>query len=158
MNRIAYILVGVPGSGKSTWVENNREWTQDCSIISTDYHIDGFAESLDKTYSEVFEEYMPKAIQMMVDDVATARNYGFNIVWDQTSTTVASRAKKFRMLPEYRHIAVVFPTPPLDELQRRLSSRPGKHIPDSVIENMIKGFVYPTKEEGYDEIWNAVNN
>jgi tRNA uridine 5-carbamoylmethylation protein Kti12 len=46
----------------------------------------------------------------------------------------------------------VFPTPPEDELKRRLGSRPGKNIPDNVIKKMIKGFTLPTPEEGFDEI------
>lgn len=155
--KTAYILVGVPGSGKSTWVMNHR-WTQDCAIISTDYHVEQYANSVGKTYSEVFEEYMPKAVELMVEDVKTAHNYGFNIIWDQTSTTVATRAKKFRMLPDYRHIAVVFRTPEPEELQRRLLNRPGKVIPEHVLKSMIDGFVIPTMQEGYDQIWFADNS
>lgn len=153
MIKTAYILVGVPGSGKSTWIENHRSWTQDCAIISTDYHVEEYARSVGKTYSEVFEEYMPTAVRLMTDNVITARNYDFNIIWDQTSTTVASRTKKFRMLPDYRHIAVVFRTPDENELLTRLTSRPGKKIPWSVVSSMINNFVEPTVEEGYSEIW-----
>jgi predicted kinase len=156
--KTAYILVGVPGSGKSTWIENHKSWTQDCAIISTDYHVEQYARSVGKTYSEVFEEYMPTAVGLMADNVVTARNYDFNIIWDQTSTTVASRVKKFRMLPDYRHIAVVFKTPSPGELQRRLLNRPGKHIPDHVMKSMIDGFVMPTMQEGYDQIWFIDNN
>lgn len=156
--KTAYILIGVPGSGKSTWIENHKSWTQDCAIISTDYHIDQYARSVGKTYSEVFEEYMPTAVRLMADNVVTARNYDFNIIWDQTSTTVASRTKKFRMLPDYRHIAVVFKTPSPGELQRRLLNRPGKNIPDHVLKGMINGFVLPTMQEGYDQIWSVENN
>lgn len=153
MIKTAYILVGVPGSGKSTWIENHRSWTQDCAIISTDYHVEEYARSVGKTYSEVFEEYMPTAVRLMADNVITARNYDFNIIWDQTSTTVASRTKKFRMLPDYRHIAVVFKTPEEDELKKRLAKRPGKEIPWSVVSSMINNFVEPTVKEGYSEIW-----
>jgi predicted kinase len=158
--KTAYILVGVPGSGKSTWVENmiRSDSMKYCSVISTDYYVEQYAESLGKTYSEVFEEYMPKAVEKMVEDVKFARDCDFNIIWDQTSTTVASRAKKFRMLPDYRHIAVVFKTPSSAELQRRLLNRPGKNIPDHVLKGMIDGFVFPTKQEGYDQIWIVENN
>ena len=158
--KTAYILVGVPGSGKSTWVENmiRSNCMEHCAIISTDYHVEQYARSVGKTYSDVFEEYMPTAVKLMVEDVEAARNYDFNIIWDQTSTTVASRAKKFRILPDYRHIAVVFKTPSAGELQRRLLNRPGKHIPDHVLKSMIDGFVFPTKQEGYDQIWTVENN
>jgi gluconate kinase len=78
-----------------------------------------------------------------------------DIIWDQTSTSVKARARKFNMLPDYDHIAVVFKTPESDELAQRLASRPGKNIPDHVIRSMIDNFEMPTEEEGFKEIWFA---
>ena len=149
-----YQLVGVPGSGKSTWFRN-QEWTDGCYYISTDKHVEAYAEAHGKTYSEVFEDYMPTAVENMVEEVIRARDAGIDIIWDQTSTTVASRLKKFRMLPDYEHIAVVFETPSRIELKRRLDSRPGKEIPEAVIEGMLASFEMPTEEEGFKEIWYA---
>lgn len=34
----------------------------------------------------------------------------------------------------------------------RLASRPGKNIPDHVMQNMIAGLQMPTSDEGFDEI------
>jgi gluconate kinase len=59
------------------------------------------------------------------------------------------------MLPDYEHIAVVFRTPSRDELDVRLSGRPGKHIPKTVIDSMIAGWEEPELEEGFEEIWHA---
>ena len=150
----AYILVGVPASGKSTWVAS-QEWAKDCAYISTDTIVEEYARSVKKTYSEVFEEFMPTAVDLMSDQIILARTKNKDIIWDQTSTTVNSRKKKFRMLSRYQHIAVVFKTPPEEELKQRLSSRPGKEIPWDVVANMIANYEVPTKEEGYDEIWYA---
>lgn len=149
-----YQLVGVPGSGKSTWFRN-QEWTEGCYYISTDKHVEAYALAHGKTYSEVFADYMPTAVENMVEEVERARAGGINIIWDQTSTTVKSRLKKFRMLPDYEHIAVVFETPSRIELKRRLDSRPGKEIPEAVIEGMLASFEMPTEEEGFKEIWYA---
>lgn len=150
-----YQLVGVPGSGKSTWFRN-QEWTENCYYISTDKHVEAYALAHGKTYSEVFEDYMPTAVENMTEEVIRARDAGIDIIWDQTSTTVASRLKKFRMLPDYEHIAVVFQTPEPEELKRRLKSRPGKVIPKRVIETMIELWEEPTEEEGFREIWYAI--
>jgi predicted kinase len=147
-----YQLIGVPGSGKSTWVAN-QEWAKDCAYISTDSWVELYAKEQGKTYSEVFEEYMPKAVNIMTEHVKLARDAGQDIIWDQTSTTVKSRTRKFNMLPDYEHIAVVFKTPNADELARRLASRPGKNIPDHVMRSMIKDFDMPTEDEGFKEIW-----
>lgn len=153
MNK-AYILVGVPGSGKSTWAAS-QEWIKDCAYISTDTIVEAYATNQGKTYSEVFEDFMPTAVSLMSDQVLLAKAQKKDIIWDQTSTTVASRKKKFRMLPDYYHIAVVFKTPYQEELTRRLNSRPGKIIPKEVVENMINNFEMPNENEGYNEIWYA---
>jgi len=149
-----YQLIGVPSSGKSTWIDN-QDWSKNCVIVSTDNHVEMYAKSVGKTYNEVFKDYMSTAISLMVKDVIDAREQGKDIIWDQTSTTVKSRRRKFNMLRDYEHIAVVFKTPDLIELNRRLASRPGKNIPSEVMMQMITGFQMPTMDEGFVEIWSA---
>jgi predicted kinase len=151
-----YQLVGVPGSGKSTWVEN-QDWALTCAKVSTDKWVEIYAKEVGRTYSEVFTDFMPTAVDLMAKEVVAARELGRDIIWDQTSTTVKSREKKFRMLPDYEHIAVVFKTPEHTELMRRLISRwdSGKIIPEHVIASMIASFEIPTEEEGFEEIWTA---
>jgi gluconate kinase len=98
---------------------------------------------------------MPTAIEQMMVNVNLAAAFQIDIVWDQTSTTVKSRARKFNMLPNYEHIAVVFRTPNLDELKKRLASRPGKDVPWEVVQGMLDNWEEPTLEEGFTEIWYA---
>ena len=157
---IAYILCGVPGSGKSTWIENlairSGYWPK-ATVISTDNHIETWARVSNQTYSEVFDEYIKTAASLMIEDFNISKTFGQNIIWDQTNVSVKTRAKKLQMLNGYRKIAVVFKTPDVEELQRRLDSRPGKHIPKHVMKSMIDNFVLPTVEEGFDEIIFADN-
>ena len=150
-----YQLIGVPGSGKSTWVDN-QDWALTCAKVSTDKWVEIYAKEVGRTYSEVFTDFMPTAVELMAKEVVAAREMNRDVIWDQTSTTVSSRAKKFRMLPDYEHIAVVFKTPDTDELKHRLKSRPGKVIPKRVIETMIEFWEDPTEEEGFKEIWYAI--
>lgn len=147
-----YQLVGVPGSGKSTWVQSQK-WIQDLVIVSTDQFIEEEAVRQGLTYNDVFDQYMPTAIKLMIDLVNNAREAGKDIIWDQTSTTVKSRSKKFNLLKSYKHIAVVFPIPEETELKRRLASRPGKNIPWNHMNSMITGFTVPSESEGFTEIW-----
>ena len=151
---VCYQLVGVPGSGKSTWVQN-QTWASDCVIVSTDNLVEQYAQSQGKTYNEVFKSYMPIAVKLMAEQVVAAREQGQDIIWDQTSTSIASRRRKFNMLPDYKHIAVIFNTPESEELTRRLNSRPGKNIPIKVIEQMAFDLEMepPTVDEGFSEIW-----
>ena len=147
-----YQLIGVPGSGKSTWVKS-QDWISDCVIVSTDDLVERHAAELGKTYNEVFVDFMPTAVDLMCKEVIAAREARRNIIWDQTSVNEKSRKKKFQMLPDYYHIAVVFSTPEKSELERRLASRPGKSIPKNVIDAMISNFQIPTEDEGFKEIW-----
>jgi len=153
-----YQLIGVPAAGKSTWYKN-QDWLgedkKEHKYVSTDQHVEGYAQDQGKTYSEVFAEYMPTAIEQMMVNVNLAAAFQIDIVWDQTSTTVKSRARKFNMLPNYEHIAVVFRTPNLDVLKERLASRPGKDVPWEVVQGMLDNWEEPTLEEGFTEIWYA---
>lgn len=149
-----YQLIGVPGAGKSTWIKD-QIWALGLTIISTDIFVEDYARECGSTYSEVFEDYMPRAVELMSNQVVFAREHGHDIIWDQTSTTVASRARKFRMLPDYYHIAVVFETPSRIELERRLAGRSGKEIPWVVVEGMLASFEIPSEDEGFMEIWHV---
>ena len=151
---VAYILVGVPGAGKSTWIKN-QTWALGLTIVSTDAFVEDYARAQGKTYSEVFEGYMPTAVDLMVDQVVRAREHNHDIIWDQTSTTIKSRKKKIDMLPDYQKVAVIFRTPPLDELIKRIDSRIGKEVPAKVILDMIEKWEEPTYEEGFLQLWYA---
>jgi predicted kinase len=148
-----YVLVGVPGSGKSTWI-SKQSWAKECVVVSTDEFVEDYAKECGSTYSEVFEDYMPTAVRLMTEKVIRAREAGKDIIWDQTSCSVETRAKKIRMLPDYYKIAVVFETPEMSELMKRLSSRPGKEIPLEVVSDMSNKLKSqpPTLAEGFDRI------
>jgi predicted kinase len=147
-----YVLVGVAGSGKTTWVGHQRwDWDK-TTIISTDQLVERYAISQGKTYTDVFSEYMPTAVKLMTEQVTAAFEKNNVVVWDQTSTTVASRIRKLVMAPlHYKKIAVVFPTPP-EARHKMMLYRPGKIIPNHVVESMIVNFERPSLDEGFDEI------
>ena len=147
-----YQLIGVPASGKSTWI-NSQNWISGMEYVSTDYHVHKYAKQHGKTYEEVFKDYMPTAVELMAQEVVAARKAGRDVLWDQTSTTVKSRARKFNMLPDYHHVAVVFRTPKIDTLKERLALRIGQPIPWEVVQGMIDNWEEPTEEEGFKEIW-----
>ena len=149
-----YQLIGVPGAGKSTWTKS-QDWVKDCVVVSTDEFVEDYAKEVGSTYNEVFDDYMPTAVKLMAEKVERAREQGKDIIWDQTSVSVKSRKRKFQMLRDYEHIAVVFKTPDETELSRRLASRPGKSIPDFVMRSMIENFEMPTEDEGFIQIWFA---
>ena len=147
------MMVGVPGSGKSTFIATqNFDWNN-TMVISTDAIIDKRAAAQGKTYSDVFQSEIKSATTEMNQNLRNAISNKMDIVWDQTNLTAKSRASKLAQIPrDYRKIAVFFPTPNEKELARRLASRPGKNIPLSVVSNMISQIQPPTTAEGFDEV------
>lgn len=148
-----YMLIGVPGSGKSTWL-NSQDWAGDCVLISTDKLIELEAGRQGKTYNQVFKDYIDTATKLMNEDVIAAVSEGKDIIWDQTNTSRKSRKAKLAMMPNYYKIAVVFATPEAEEWQRRINSRPGKMIPEGVLKAMAMGLQIPEEGE-FDEVWRA---
>jgi len=147
------MLIGLPGSGKSTWVRTSPE-ASGSLILSTDDDIEAFASAAGKTYNQVFSERIGTAdANMKALLYYTIKNDpDRNIVWDQTNLTIRSRAKKLAMVPyRYRKVAVVFNCPP-EVIQERLSMRTGKTIPPEVFDGMVACFEHPNLNENWNEI------
>ena len=150
------MLIGVPGSGKSTWIKNQNFDMSRTLIASTDDQIETLAAAAGKTYNDVFNELIKSATVAMNHQVREAIQVGADIVWDQTNTSIKARKQKLDMIPKsYNKVAVVFPTPGAVELGRRLAGRVGKNIPDHVMRSMISGLHPPSYMEGFDQIGTA---
>ena len=145
-----YMLIGVPASGKSTWVEKNKG---DALVISSDNLIEAYAADHGMTYNEVFKEQIKIATAVVKIEAQKAFESDQDVIWDQINITKKSRASKLAMVPKHYHkTAVFFATPPEEEWQRRLNSRPGKSIPWNVLNGMIRSLEEPSYDEGFDEI------
>lgn len=146
-----YMMIGVPGSGKSTWIGKNKN--QSALIASSDAFIDRKAESEGKTYNDVFASHIKAANQYALQVARQAFDLNLDLIWDQTNINRKSRAAKLAMVPaHYEKIAVYFPTPSTDEHERRLASRPGKQIPAHIMKSMVGALEAPTVDEGFDRI------
>jgi len=146
-----YMLIGVPASGKSTWLA--KQDLSNASVLSTDNYIEAAAKTFGKTYNDVFKDEIKNATSNMDILLIDAIAMNDDIYWDQTNLTIKSRKGKLMRIPDgYRKVAVVFPTPDKKEWERRLNSRPGKTIPKNILANMVNSLEMPDKSEGFDEI------
>jgi predicted kinase len=147
------MLIGVPGSGKSSWLARQPiDWTNTV-IASTDNIIQQRAEDQGKTYSEVFQQEIKSATAEMNKTIRDALAAGHNVIHDQTNLTAKTRASKLAQIPMvYAKLAVFFPTPSDEELARRLAGRPGKTIPAKVVLGMKSQLEKPTQAEGFDRV------
>ena len=152
------VMVGLPGSGKSTWINSMLAKSDaDYEIISSDNEIERLAAADGLDYNTGFDRYIGKATAIMKEKFREAVNTGKNIIQDQTNLSAKKRRSILSQVPDnYRKIAVVFNLTD-DELKRRLSKREqegGKSIPAHVMKNMARSFQPPTKAEGFDAIVN----
>jgi len=157
MTKRIIMLVGVPASGKSTWTE--KEFQGECVVVSSDKHLDVIAEHYGQTYDGVFSQYMKVAEKMMWEDFDSYVSGGYSpIVIDRTNLSARSRLKFFEQLKNfhrnhgYEIEAVIFKTPEAKEWKRRLESRPGKTIPQHVLESMERSYEQPRLSEGFSKV------
>lgn len=146
------ILVGVPGSGKSTWLIDNT--TVSSKIVSTDNIIEGLATVYGFTYNEIFSETIRFADMVMVKRMLEAAEAGLDLYIDRTNMSEKSRRQFINKLRKYGYEfeAVVFPTPEPEEWKRRLDSRPGKTIPQEALDRMQNSYEIPLESEGFSKI------
>jgi len=147
--KIFYMLVGLPGTGKSTYCQENKHRMYNCTIISSDDIMMDIACTYGFTYNQLFDDISYSFCEKMMHKIAKlAIERGDNIIWDQTNLTIKSRTKKLVMVPKhYLKVAVVFNIP--NDWETRLN-RPGKTIPSKVLETMKKSYQMPTEAEGFD--------
>jgi tRNA uridine 5-carbamoylmethylation protein Kti12 len=153
MQPTLYMLVGLPGTGKSTWIMNYAQLDSNTVVLSSDYYVGTLASAVGMTYSEGFKQFISPATELLEDDLVYAVENNLSIYWDQTNLTESVRAERLKKIPaHYRKVAIVFNLPVQDGEWKRRLDRPGKVIPHTVIAEMMNSYREPTHSEGFDEI------
>jgi predicted kinase len=148
MKPVCYFLVGLPGSGKTTFRRDHLEpgmW-----LASTDDKIEKIASYLNSTYDSVFKSVIDISTKAMKDDVKFFIENKYPFIWDQTNLAKNSRKSKLSLLKGYDVICYVVECGDKDDHKKRLSNRPGKTIPEYVLSNMK--LEEPTLDEGFSKI------
>lgn len=150
------VLVGLPGSGKSTWVnENFKDGEDNVVVVSSDKWVERRAAILRVQYSFVYKDCIGWATAKMKSDAKNAIKEEKNIIWDQTNLSKKKRKGILKRINDrYYKIAINFDVPDsvLEERLEHRSKLDGKTIPRHVLENMISSYDPITKDEGFDKI------
>ena len=152
---IALFLIGIPYSGKSTFVNTlfpDIESRDDWVLISSDYWIEKEADEQGKDFNEVFQDQIKIATEKMYDDLVLAKLNKQNIIWDQTNIDEKTRWPKISKLDSYTIIAINFSPP--EDLKERQEKRE-KKISDSLIASFAKRYQEPRLSEGFDYVFQA---
>lgn len=162
LNKICYLMVGLPGSGKSTASEKLIEDMTELSIVSADYFIEQHAKEKNKTYQKAYFSFGEQAEKLMKQQVQQLIKENKNFIWDQTHVYVSTRKKKITMLTQkgYQVIAIVVELSS-DELNRRLNKREketGKKVSQKIIQTMLGNYTRPSYDEGFSDIYLMSDN
>lgn len=150
-NKPLYImLIGISGSGKSTFRYNFIKEHPDFVVISSDDYIEKKMKKQNLTYQQYFS-YMSKdewtdIHNNLKEKTIKAVKENKNIIIDLTNLTITNRLKKTKYIPEYYHkVAIVFHVN-LNEAMNRDKTRKITHeIPYDVVKNMCENFEYPSE-------------
>ena len=138
------IMCGVPGSGKSTWLKNNKE---DALVISRD----AIRFQLVKENEEYFskEKQVFKTFIKTIQDAINSNITPYEIFVDATHITKISRDKLLNSL-DLSNVekVIVYVRHPLEsEAIRRNAKRTGRaRVPENVIHQMYKNFERPERD------------
>lgn len=153
MKHKLWIMVGIPGSGKSTWIRNHENFFQPSyEIISRDQIRFNLLEEGDNYFSkekEVWKKYIDNTIVSLVMNEHT--------ILDATHLNEYSRSKILRALKDHLinvEINAIMIDTGLEVALRQNNYREGIYkVPESAIYNMNSSMTTPTLEEGFDNIY-----
>ena len=154
-----FMMIGLPGCGKSTLISEILKEYPDFHVASTDDIFEELAKADGISYSDSFAKYSKGgAVQAKFDDLARkAFKAGKSIIIDQTNIGSKARAGKLKKFYGAEFIAIDVSCD-FTVLKTRLHERmleTGKRIPEFVVANMRNSYQAPTSAEGFKEILNV---
>lgn len=145
------LLVGIPGSGKTTYAEKYLEVFNNTIHLSSDKiraELWG-SEATQGDNNEVFSLMQSRAIE--------ALNNGQSVLYDATNVTRKDRAYIISLCPKFAKIECHIVWAPIETCIERDAARE-RTVGKAVIDKMLKRFQAPYYDEGIEEIkvfWNA---
>ena len=144
------MLVGIPGSGKSTYANKLAKEINAIVLSSDSLREEMFGDVNDQGHNEeVFKELHARSKNLL----STLNN----IIYDATNIKIKNRQSYLNELKgiDCYKKCIVFATP--YELCLQNNSQRDRVVPESVIKRMRESFHFPLYNEGFDEIefiWN----
>lgn len=151
------ILVGIAGSGKSTWIKNHlASFSGYTKVVSRDDIRFSIVKENEEYFSHETEVY-----NKFIEEIKDGLEHCDTTIADATHINEASRTKLLKALgnslKDVKVIAVVL-KPPLQVALAQNAQREGrKLVPRGQVRRMWYQFTKPTLDEGFDEIWTYKN-
>ena len=140
-----YLMCGVPGAGKSTFLKNHIK-KENSIIISRDK----IRFSIVKPDEEYFSNEK-EVVKIFWEQINKALAENKNVFVDQTSLTPRSRKWLLQHITGYEHASVIWIDENLETCLKRNEERRGtrSYVPENTIHIMYNQFVEPSLDEGF---------
>ncbi len=149
---VACVLVGLPGSGKSTWA---RKHPKKLPVASTDLFIESYARGKNISYADAFKKFYKTSRNMMKAQVEQLIAGKKPFIWDQVNHTKKERDAIYKILHATHEVHFVCFLVPLDICIARTAKR-DRDGGDVVDENRIRFLAatatFPQKGDPCDKI------
>lgn len=149
-----YIMIGIPGSGKSTYIKKHFNIDDEhVAIVSPDEIRKEFYGdiSIQGNGDEVFSEAYKRMYKAMVADKT--------VIFDATNAASLSRKKLIKTLKTYGYNKIygIYMNTPFEVCQERNKNRTDRStpVPDDVMIRMYTNMLYSERDlfsDGFDEL------
>ena len=156
-------MIGVSGSGKTTWVNSHKQYT----VCSTDSIIEELASSMGISYTDAFEyiqnkkkfDYITQKFfekirscilnddDFIIDRTHLKRNIRISLI-NELKTIATENGKHLELFA----VSFEIPNKIIFERLKNREKKTQKYIPKKVIYDQINSFNIPTMDEGFNAI------
>ena len=144
-----YLMCGVPGCGKSTFLKNKIK-NNNSVIISRD----AIRFSIVKPEEDYFS-HEDEVLEIFWNQINEALAANKTVYVDQTSLTPRARIWLLQHITGYEHANLIWIDEDLETCLERNEKRKGTraYVPRGVIRRMFSQFIEPSLDEGFDHIF-----
>lgn len=149
MKKHLYLMIGVPGSGKSTYAKNILKYG-DIYISRDEIRYSLLTEEDDyfAKENEVIKTFIDNIDKSLVNE-----EYCGDVYADATHLSPKSRAQVLNQLKNKDKVSAIYLDIPLDLILERNSKRKGRAlVPENVVRRMYNSVILPTKVEGIEKL------
>lgn len=147
------LMVGVPGSGKSTIAKNVLKFAEGANTIRYISRDEIRYDLLEPGDSYFAKENL--VMRYFIDEIREGLEEGYDVIADATHLNEASRFKIIsRMLGTAASIKAILVDTPIEVVLGRNNNRAGlEKVPETQILKMYTSFEKPTAAEGINEVF-----
>lgn len=149
MKKRLYLMMGVAGSGKSTYAKNILKYGD--IYVSRDEIRYSLLTDEDDYFAK--ENEVIRTFIESIDKSLVMEEYCGDVYADATHLSPKSRAQVLNQLKNKDKVSVIYLDIPLNIILERNAQREGRAlVPENVVRKMYNSIILPTKEEGIEKL------